>query len=916
MMHKRPLLLMMALALLGLATTVLGQEVPYLKNYFPNEYKAASQNWSIDQGDNQVMYIGNDQGLLRFDGGNWNFFSLNEGKSIRSVYCHKNRIYTGAYGEFGFWEEAGGNELKYTSLTHLVRDSSFFREEVWHITSVQDKIYFQSFGRLFVYDGLQIVKIEIPGTIMFITEVQGALYLPAINKGLFISNQKDWLLVEGTERLANLTITGLLPLDDGILACTNEDGAFIIHNGKCLPWKHGLNQHLKKLQINKALYLGKGLYAFATIKGGVILYNHFQNTIVNLNTAAGLQNNTVLSLCKDRERGLWLGLDKGIAYVSLSSAIRYYDGRKDNLGTIYTAAVYGEYKYLGTNQGLYRCAFKPNEKEGRVARYLPMPGVQGQVWHLLKTEDGLICAHNTGCDLITDQGTKPLFRGTGSWYTQEIKNKNDYLLQGTYNGLVVYINRNGWKFSHKVRGSNGAIERLAQEKDNAFWLTGPGGDLRKIILNDSLTEVVSEKEYTGKNKLPMSRQIEIGTFKSQVYVKLNDSLLRYNHLTDAFNTEWRGVGSVKGPFDSTYFVVYRDSLIILEGKTKKTMFIQPSLEYNAIGSWDENQIYILKEEGYVLVEKSFFGKLTQSKASSLEIDYLQSSRGVKMKAPPTQIILEYEDRSFELYFHTSVYDREIFYSYLLEGRDSIRGEWDRHAHIQFHNLNYGVYQLTLFSSGGDKKKIILKVLAPWYLSTWAILTYIIVALLCMGLLGFYYSNALKKSKLKILRENERLLREHMIALDNEKLKEENRLKSQDLANSTLHLIKKNELLLEIKEELVEIRKSEEGLTQKEYQKMMRQINENLSTENDNKLFEANFHEIHEVFLRKLLGRYPELTSQDLKLAAYLKMNLATKEIAPLFNISVRGLENKRYRLRMKLGLTPEVNLSEFFIGFE
>ncbi len=73
MMHKRPLLLMMALALLGLATTVLGQEVPYLKNYFPNEYKAASQNWSIDQGDNQVMYIGNDQGLLRFDGGNWNF---------------------------------------------------------------------------------------------------------------------------------------------------------------------------------------------------------------------------------------------------------------------------------------------------------------------------------------------------------------------------------------------------------------------------------------------------------------------------------------------------------------------------------------------------------------------------------------------------------------------------------------------------------------------------------------------------------------------------------------------------------------------------------------------------------------------------------------------------------------------------
>ncbi|HMS99341.1 MAG TPA: hypothetical protein PKA12_11385 [Saprospiraceae bacterium] len=916
MMCNKPLLFVVAWALISLAAPVLGQEIPYLKNFFPNEYKAASQNWSIDQGDNQVMYIGNDQGLLRFDGGNWNFFSLSEGKSIRSVHCHKNRIYTGAYGEFGYWEEAGGNELKYTSLTHLVRDSSFFKEEVWHITSFQDKIYFQSFGRLFIYDGLQVNRIEIPGTIMFLSQVEGRLYLPAINKGLYISEQGGWKLVTGTERLANLTITGLLPFNGGILACTNEDAAYFIKQGKCVPWNHVLNQQLKKLQINKALYLGNGLYTFATIKGGVVLYNHTQNTIVTINTAAGLQNNTVLSLCRDREKGLWLGLDKGLAYISLSSAIRYYDGRKDNLGTIYTAAVYGKYKYLGTNQGLYRCAYKPNEKEGSVARYLPMPGVQGQVWHLLKTEGGLICAHNTGCDLITDQGTKPLFRGTGSWYTQEIEKNKHYLLQGTYNGLVVYVNQNGWKFSHKVRGSNGAIERLAQEGRNTFWLTGPGGDLRKIVLNDSITAIVTEKEYTGKNKLPMSRQIEIGTFKSKVYVKLNDSLLRYNHLTDAFVTEWKGVGSVKGPIDSTYFVVYRDSLIILEGKTKKTMFIQPSLEYNAIGSWDENQIYILREEGYVLIEKSFLGNLTLSQATRLEIDYLQSSRGVKMNAPPSQIILDYEDRSFEMYFHTPVYDREIYYRYLLEGRDSIRGEWDQHAHIQFHNLNDGVYQLTLFSSGGDQKKIVLKVLAPWYLSAWAIVTYIILAISCFVLLGFYYSNALKKSKLKILRENERLLREHMIALDNEKLKEENRLKSQDLANSTLHLIKKNELLLEIKEELVEIRKSEEGLTQKEYQKMMRQINENLSTENDNKLFEANFHEIHEVFFRKLLARYPELTSQDLKLAAYLKMNLATKEIAPLFNISIRGLENKRYRLRMKLGLTPEVNLSEFFIGFE
>ncbi|MBK8518387.1 MAG: hypothetical protein IPL55_19520 [Saprospiraceae bacterium] len=64
------------------------------------------------------------------------------------------------------------------------------------------------------------------------------------------------------------------------------------------------------------------------------------------------------------------------------------------------------------------------------------------------------------------------------------------------------------------------------------------------------------------------------------------------------------------------------------------------------------------------------------------------------------------------------------------------------------------------------------------------------------------------------------------------------------------------------------------------------------------------------------SEFPELTIPDLKLAAYLKMNLSSKEIAPLFNISIRGLENKRYRLRKKLGLPNDFNLSEYFYNLK
>jgi len=135
--------------ILLLSPVVTSQELPFLKNYAPSDYNAARQNWSISQDENNTIYIGNDQGLLQFDGGNWNLFSLPEGRSIRSVYYKGGRIYTGAYGEFGYWQKSKEGALLYTSLSHLIDDKAFPQEEIWHITEFNNRIYFQSFAMLF-----------------------------------------------------------------------------------------------------------------------------------------------------------------------------------------------------------------------------------------------------------------------------------------------------------------------------------------------------------------------------------------------------------------------------------------------------------------------------------------------------------------------------------------------------------------------------------------------------------------------------------------------------------------------------------------------------------------------------------------------------------------------------------------------
>ena len=84
-------------------------------------------------------------------------------------------------------------------------------------------------------------------------------------------------------------------------------------------------------------------------------------------------------------------------------------------------------------------------------------------------------------------------------------------------------------------------------------------------------------------------------------------------------------------------------------------------------------------------------------------------------------------------------------------------------------------------------------------------------------------------------------------------------------------------------------------------------------EEDWHLFEQHFDQVHENFLKRIKEIHPGLTPKDLKICAYLRMNLSSKEIAPLLNISVRGVEISRYRLRKKLGLERDDNLIEYLM---
>jgi len=158
--------------------------------------------------------------------------------------------------------------------------------------------------------------------------------------------------------------------------------------------------------------------------------------------------------------------------------------------------------------------------------------------------------------------------------------------------------------------------------------------------------------------------------------------------------------------------------------------------------------------------------------------------------------------------------------------------------------------------------------------------------------------------------------QRIILLENEKLQNEIGHKNSQLASTTMAIISKNEVLNEIKTEL-EAFKVELGtrLPTKYLKKIYSLIDQNIAGENDWKVFENYFDQAHENFLQRLKLSFPDLTPGDLKLCAYLRMNLSSKEIAQLLNISIRGVEVHRYRLRKRLKLDSNSNLVAFLLNF-
>lgn len=906
-------------------------ELPPIINYSSTIYRAHDQNWGIELNGRQIMYSANSDGLLEYDGANWRLYPFPNGQIVRSVLCDSSdggRVYSGGFGEFGYWENTSTGKMVYHSISKFLKMKSIQTEEIWHILKTPEAIYFQSFSYIFRYDGHSVREIRAPGNFMYLRYVNGKLLIQLIKKGLYELQGNRFKLLKGTELLHGSNVSSILPIDkEKLLIATEKNGIFLWEEGQLVHWNISVTGELKKNILNKVIRLRNGNYALGTILKGVYIISPDGKLIDHFDIQNGLQNNTVLGLYEDARQNLWLALDKGIDLIRLASPVTSYSLPKNSLGTIYAAAVWKEQLYIGSNNGLFVKKWLSKEPFRLVS------GLQGQVWDLKVIDNQLICGHNDGTYRIDDTGVSRISPAAGGWVILPVTIKGkQLLLQGTYSGIHVFKKDESglWQYAYPIQGMPPIpVREIVQDNDGYFWISHAYKGLYRLKLDESLTKISEWREFKSPEDLPSEYVVEITNWKGHLLIRSgthffrpgkNGNLVEDKEFSGASNEPFKIRQGIAGE----WFKVFRDRTYLYKVSGESRSFAV-SLVRNAeriVAVTPDYYLFCLGN-GYELFNRLQKGHFREEQLAPL-IRSISSLTNTTITFPVvSNLKLPPNERALRVNFSLPVYGSEVWYQYRLSGVTKKWSDPTLQSYADFTNLSAGKYHFQVKSSFNSKVTVYdFEILPRWYETLWAQILFVAIGGLILTVTIHLQEKRLVRHQQRILKEHDEKLRQQqleaerrIVQINNENLQNQVKNKSQQLSNIAINVVRKNEILEEIRDQLKQV-KEEMGheLRTIHYNRLMGSIERNVSGKEDWKLFEDNFDEIHEEFFKHIKRICPLVSPSELRLAACLRMNLSTKEMAPALGISVRGVEIKRYRLRKKLGLDNETNLIEYMMN--
>ncbi|WP_346317802.1 triple tyrosine motif-containing protein [Chitinophaga sp. YIM B06452] len=576
----------------------------------------------------------------------------------------------------------------------------------------------------------------------------------------------------------------------------------------------------------------------------------------------------------------------------------------------------------------------------------------GQVWSLAVSGGQLLMGHHEGAFNVRGERAEPLLKSTGCWLFLPQAHRT---LIGCYNGLrTMHQQDDTFGKARQVNVLFESLRFLTAEQDSVIWASHPYRGVYRIVTDRDTT--LRFTLFTSRHGLPSDNNNFVFRIRGRMVVATQAGIYEFDPVRQTFvPSPWlfSMLGAAPVQFmtedagGNIWFVSGKTPGVVdfhhkHDGKPYRVMYF-PELKgmivsgFENIYPYNEQNVFIGGEKGMYHIN---YKKYRQPKKEPRVMISRVSARGggdsllfggflPPGKAAFKTLPSSYAGFHFEYASPACGHGSNMEFSYRLEGFDPAWSEWTARTEKDYTNLPHGHYTFQVkardhLGNISAAAAYAFRILPPWHLSLPAKSLYAVLLLVFTW--GGY---RLQKRKFaaqqqRHRREQQQLILHHeyekeqrekqLISLQHDKLASEIQFKNKELATATMHLLQRGKLLFNIREELLLAIKKIEPLPHYPFKKVLRLFDEAEQDTEDWQQFSQHFDEVHNNFLSTLKARYPDLSTTDMKLCAYLRINLTTKEIAQSLGISVRGVETSRYRLRKKLEVPGDVPLYDFLLA--
>lgn len=946
--------------------SVNGQQ-PTVKNFSTSEYGGGTQNWCMSQMADKRMLFANNSGLMLFDSERWFLYPVPNYTNVRSIFYdrHDNIVYVGASNEFGcYYVDPITYQTRYVSISAKLPAKEHDFNEVWNICKYEGDIVFQCKRHIFtLHHNRKLMITHVPFSVEK-SAVIGDKLIVACREMIYYMCRGKLKELPFTKELQGMRLGAIMPFPQGrILFATASNGIYLYDGHTTLPLPLDITPFLRENQVFCGA-LKDNLMAIGTVRGGVVVKNILTGQNFYSNVMTGLQNNTVLSIFFDSRDNVWLGLDQGISCVLIDTPYKELFGNSSQCGTGYASLISGNKFYMGTNQGLF-VALYPIPNSPTPEKPLLLPGMVGQVWSIRDMGGSILCGNNDGAYQIYGMTARRISGPEGTWDFIPLRSHSGYVLSCDYQGLYILKNMNGrWTFINRVSGFNETSASFIEDTDGSIWVSHWQKGVFHLWLSSDLKRVVKSELYNVSNQLLTNYNNVISKVDGKIYISSSDGFRYYDekiHRLCKDEAMDRLFGSMPMPL-RLYETSKRDIWAVNNGnmtiarRNSNGQCILDSLSYRAIAkrlqTWlghicfdgDNNTIFNV-ENGFVTVSNVFSARKntarlfisrvvsTNTQNAVLYIFTTNSKKNIRIPHGQNSIKIEFVWPEYNS-------DKAVTYSYYLENYDTRWSNPQSVSSKEYTQLGKGTYVFHVraynsVSGLTQETTLTITILPAWYETWWAYTIYVIIVFVILFYIYKYVKYRYERRVRAIEVRRQRELKEkeaqfeierqkkekELMKLRNEQLELDLKHKTSELADSTMNLIRKNDMLQSLNNDLDEIsncihRENASSLITRKIHNLHLNIQSNIKEDENWEKFEENFNLVYDNYMKKLCEKYPQLKINDRKLCAYLRMGLSSKEIASLMNTSVRSIETARYRLRRKLDLDHDNNLADFMQSFE